>query len=160
MFTLKDEFTYIISWVHNFLGFPDDIRARNLLLGTMAHESHLGRDLHQHGFDMMSDNGAFGPAQHELKTHDDDWNIFIVKRPIIYHKMIELKGNLESKDALTGNLFYAVAMMRLHYARFRESLPQPDDLVAQAIYYRKYWNSSKGKGTVDKYVADYKRYVL
>ena len=126
----------------------------------MAHETHLGLDFRQHGYRMASDNGAFGPAQQELATHDGDWTHFIVKRPVIYHKMIELRGALEPKDALVGNMFYAIAMMRLHYARFREPLPQPDDLVAQALYYKKYWNSSKGKANVDKYIADYKRYVV
>lgn len=160
MFNLKDEFIYIISWVHDFLNFPDDQCAHNLLLGTMAHESHLGRDLRQHGFKMYSDRGAFGPAQHELKTHDDDWNLFIVKRPILYYKMLELRGIFDAKEALIGNLYYAVAMMRLHYARFREPLPSADDLEAQADYYCRYWNSHKGKSSIAKYVADYKRFVL
>jgi len=160
MYNLKDELIYIISWVHDYLGFNDALNARQLMLGTCATETNLGQKLRQAGYSMQSDGGAFGLMQMELKTCEDIWTHFIIKKPMLYYKMKELLGNLSHKDALIGNIFYACAMARLQYARHKEPLPHIGDWIAQGEYYCKYYNSSKGKGTPEKYVEDYKRFVL
>jgi len=161
MFNLKDEFTYIISKVHNYLNFKDAICARQLMLGTCATETNLGRKLRQCGHSMQSDDGAFGFWQMELSTDVDIWTHLIMKktRYLLYLKMSKLVGEMTHKDALIGNLYYACSMARLQYARHKEPLPPADDLMAQGVYYKKYFNGS-GKGSAEKYVEDYKRFVL
>ena len=159
MLNLKDELIYIISFVHDHLDFADSINARQLMLGTCATETNLGQDLRQGGYSMQSDEGAFGFWQMELSTCEDIWTRLIIKKPMLYCKMNKLLGVLSHKDALIGNIYYACAMARLQYARHKEPLPAADDLMAQGVYYKKYFNGF-GKGTHEKYVADYKRFVL
>ena len=159
MYSLKDELIYIISWVHNYLGFNDELNARQLMLGTCATETNLGQKLRQGGYSMQSHEGAFGFWQQELSSCDDIWTHMVTKKPMLYYKMMELLGGFSHKDALIGNIYYACAIARLQYARHKELLPAADDLMAQGVYYKKYFNGS-GKGTPEKYVADYKLFVL
>jgi len=159
MYSLKDELIHIISWVHNYLGFNDELNARQLMLGTCATETNLGQKLRQGGYSTQSDEGAFGFWQMELFADSDIWTCLIIKKPTLYYKMKELLGCVSRKDALIGNLYYACAMARLQYARHKEPLPPADDLIAQGVYYKKYFNGS-GKGSPEKYVADYKLFVL
>jgi len=159
MYNLKDELIYIISWVHNYLDFNDALNARQLMLGTCATETNLGQKLRQGGYSMRSDEGAFGFWQMELSADADIWTHFIIKKTSLYCKINKLAGGMNHKDALIGNIYYACAMARLQYARHKEPLPPTDDLMAQGIYYKKYFNGA-GKGSVEKYVADYKKFVL
>lgn len=159
MFNLKNELKYIISLIHNYLGFNDALNARQLMLGTCATETNLGQKLRQGGYSMQSDEGAFGFWQMELSTDADIWTHFIIKKASIYCKINKLAGGMSHKDALIGNIYYACAMARLQYARHKEPLPPADDLIAQGKYYKKYFNGS-GKGSAEKYVADYKRFLL
>jgi hypothetical protein len=160
MYDLKEELRYIILKTHEMLDIWANPRAVELLLGTAATETNFGQVLRQEGYSMSSNSGAFGLYQMELDSHDDIWNNFLIYRSILKTKVQMILGCLNCKEALIGNLYYATAMARLQYLRHKESLPPVDDLKKQGDYYCRYFNSSKGKGTVDKYVTDYKRFVL
>jgi hypothetical protein len=160
MYDLKEELRYIILKTHEMLDIWANPRAVTLLLGTAATESNFGQVLRQEGYSMQSDKGAFGLYQMELNTHDDLWDNFLNYRSILCTKVKMILGCLHCREALIGNLYYATAMARLQYLRHKEPLPPVDDLQKQGTYYCKYFNSNKGKGTVEKYVADYKRFVL
>jgi hypothetical protein len=51
----------------------------------------------------------------------------------------------------------AVTFARLHYLRVAEAVP--DDLRGQAGYWKRYYNTRLGKGTVEGYMDKFTRYV-
>jgi hypothetical protein len=48
-------------------------------------------------------------------------------------------------------------MARVHYLRRPE--PIPTDLTGQAEYWKKWYNTYLGAGTVEEYIENYKKYV-
>lgn len=135
------------------------IQALVQLLGTAAVESDFGTYLWQKG------GPARGPFQMEPSTTKDVWE----RR---YKKDERLRYVVESKysvplfscgdmpDLPIHNLAYAVIMARLKYILIPEPLPQDiTDVFAYARYWKKYYNTVKGKGSVEKYVAKYSQYV-
>ena len=159
MFNLKDEFIYIIKKTHEWLELPYGKDQLAIMMGTAATESHLGQKLRQSGYSMKSKGGAFGPWQQQLNSHDDIWRLVFFVHPKLCERVKQINGCIPARDALIGNLYYACAMARLQYWRHPEPLPSSKDLEGQGRYYIKYFNCG-GKGSVAKYVADYKQFVL
>ena len=54
---------------------------------------------------------------------------------------------------------FAAAIARVYLTTFPEALPDADDLQGLAEYAKKYWNTSAGAATPEKYLNDFKRYV-
>jgi hypothetical protein len=136
---------------------PYSEEAVDLLMMTCAHESRGGTYLRQKG--MTGTEGAFGPYQTELATHDDTYENFL------YHRdgLCGLIGSIQSRvlhaeQDLITNLAYATAMARVHYWRVAEALPSKDDTRYYPLlgeYAKKYYNTHLGKATASKYVMDY-----
>ena len=61
-------------------------------------------------------------------------------------------------EYLEYNLALAISMARIHYARVREKIPS--DLTGWAGYWKRFYNTPKGKGTEEEFVYNYKQYVL
>lgn len=68
---------------------------------------------------------------------------------------------------LVGNIPYQIVVARFQYLRFPEKLPWRDNfndeyayVAALAAYWKKYWNTNKGKGKVLDAIENYYRYVL
>lgn len=57
---------------------------------------------------------------------------------------------------LTTNLAAQIVMCRLHYRRVPKPLPK--ELVAEANYYKKYYNTFQGKATVEHYIEIVEKY--
>ena len=57
---------------------------------------------------------------------------------------------------LTTNVAAQIAMCRLHYRRVPKPLPKT--IEEQASQWKTYYNSSKGKGTVEKFIEIVKKY--
>lgn len=122
--------------------------AAMLLLGTAAAESKMGEYLEQH-----PQGPAKGIYQMEVRTYNDlmQW---------VQHNDVlgeAIKPFIASKpyptsQQLVGNLYLATAASRLYYWRISESLPQADDLPGLAGYWKKYYNTSAGKGTPEKFL--------
>ena len=53
-------------------------------------------------------------------------------------------------EEMTGNLYYATAMCRVHYRRVKE--PIPNTVIGQAQYWKRYYNTPLGKGTEENYI--------
>ncbi|NHJ39631.1 MAG: hypothetical protein FK731_06310 [Asgard group archaeon] len=135
--------------------------ATNLLLGTAAIESHCGKWFRQKGLEDNRYDGAFGIFQMELKTHTDIWNFVILKKQLFLDVTGGLRiDTLSDEYNLMYNIPYAVAMTRLHYWRFPESLPDADDIEGLARYWKKYYNTELGKGTIDHFIECYNKYIL
>lgn len=133
--------------------------ARELLMLTTAQETHCG------GWITQICGPALGIFQIEPKTHNDIWNNFLNYKPELALKINQFYFHLEDKEIeinlnLTGNLPYQIAICRADYLREKEPLPSYNDITGLANYYKKYWNSFKGKATIEEAINNYKKYAL
>ncbi len=61
-------------------------------------------------------------------------------------------------QALTWNLRLAVLIARTKYFMVPERLPKITDVAGMANYWKKYYNTEGGKGTVEKYIKTWEAY--
>jgi len=144
---------YIVRPVLEYLDLYSEA-AENLLIGTALTESQL-KYLQQ-----LNGGPAMGLYQCEPATHDDIWDNFLVFRETLASKVRNLASQrflTHPHNELQGNLFYATAVCRTHYFRVKEALPDADDLIGLAGYWKKYYNTEHGKGTVDQFYMSYRR---
>jgi len=128
--------------------------AEDLLLGTALQESglrHLGQ---------LGGGPARGVYQIEPATHDDLIRNYLVHRRrlsgLVRALMAPAPGPVEQ---LATNLAYGTAIARLVYFRRPEPLPPPDDVEGLARYWKRHFNTEKGRGTVPAFVVNYKEHV-
>jgi hypothetical protein len=69
-------------------------------------------------------------------------------------------GILPSHDALIWNVRLACCMARVHYWQIPERLPAFDDLEGLAKYWKKYYNTPRGSGTVERFLAECKDIII
>jgi hypothetical protein len=136
--------------------------AVNLLLGTAAQESHFGTYIRQIGFDNKTLNGGFGIYQIELLTCKDVlFRYFPQHRPDLHEYCLSLKKDGASlQDELMNNHKFSTAICRGKYLEIAKSLPDEYDIEGLAKYWKKYYNTEKGKGTVEDFVKNYKKFCL
>lgn len=123
--------------------------ARVLLLGTAMAESRL-QYIHQIG-----GGPALGLYQMEPATHDDIVRNYLRYKPALSEIVEALSTSSlmvigRPAEEMQGNLYYATAMARVHYRRVREALPAAGDAAAMARYWKQYYNTPKGAGTIEK----------
>jgi hypothetical protein len=137
---------------------PFTTAAENLLLGTMAQESKFGTYVKQ-----LGGGPALGIYQCEPATHDDLWKNFIMHRPRLNNMLLQLSLSrtmlIPNVEDLIYSLKYATAVARVHYWRVREGLPAHDDVKGLGGYWKAYYNTYLGRGTVTEFVDNYARYV-
>lgn len=122
-----------------------------LILGTICQESACGEYLKQ------IKGPACGICQIEPNTAKDIINNYILKRANLFTSYSRLYNkNLTLEQNLCYNLMFSIFMCRVFYLRFVEKIP--DTLEGQARYWKKYYNTSKGKGTVEQYITNYRRF--
>ncbi len=132
--------------------------AENLLLGTCAHESQMGRYLTQ------VQGPALGIYQIEPNTHRDVWKNYLK----FHHKQAEAIRSLASdrctwedkESELISNLAYSTAIARIIYYRTPKALPEANDVEGLAKYWKQYYNTKLGKGKVQDFIHHYEEYVL
>lgn len=127
------------------IGYYSD-NAYQLLRLTCAQESHYGTYLYQIG-----GGPARGLFQMEPRTEMWLWNKF----PDLLEEY-----DSSSRQDLIGNIPYQIVAARCYYLVWREPLPEASDHVGLAKYWKKYWNSIKGKGTVEEAVVNYRKFCL
>lgn len=131
--------------------------AERLLLGTAAAESLLKYRR------QMGNGPARGLFQMEPPTHDDIYENFLdyPGRAVLRSKITSLLSspNADRIKELESNDRYAAAMSRMVYFRRREPLPGADDLDGQAAYWKKYYNTALGAGTVQGYKDKWRQIV-
>ena len=129
--------------------------ATNLLLGTCAQESLFGRYNKQ-----LGGGPALGPFQMEPATMRDLWENFLSYKESLCRLIEEEYGYIEaSNELLQYDIDYGIIMCRIHYLRVKERLPDADDIEGLARYWKKYYNTYKGKGKVEEFIRNYNRYV-
>ncbi|GAB4491833.1 MAG: hypothetical protein Tsb0010_00360 [Parvularculaceae bacterium] len=119
--------------------------AERLLLGTAVAESLLK-------YRRQIQGPALGLFQMEPDSHDDIYENFLnyPGRAVLKQKIVGMLSspNADKHEELVNNDRYACAMARMQYYRFPASLPSADDLDGLARYWKRYYNTAKGAGTV------------
>lgn len=124
--------------------------AEELLLGTAIQESRV-HYLHQLGA-----GPAEGVFQMEPNTHNDIWTNYLAYKPELARKVNTLAMfNTDGIQQMCGNMYYAAAMCRVHYLRVPKALPEAGDLEGQADYWKEFYNTFLGAGTVEEYIENY-----
>lgn len=125
--------------------------AINLLVETACQESACGKYIKQ------INGPACGIFQIEPNTAKDIIKNFVSYKPNIRSKLNQIYIQFMSlEDNLKYNLMYSVAMCRIHYMRVSE--PIPDTVEGRAEYWKKYYNTALGKGTVEEYIKNVNKY--
>ena len=124
------------GWRSNALSLPSDLRYINQLGG----------------------GPALGLWQMEPATHDDIWENFLAYRVKLGLKVLGSQTKF-NHTRLIWDLAYACAMSRIHYLRVPRALPRAGNIKAQARYYKQFYNTPAGKGTVEQYLANWHRTV-
>ena len=163
--------TEVIKPVLSYLDMYSEA-AVNLVLGTAIQESNCGSYLKQ-----LEGGPALGIYQCEPETHRSIWCDYLFFNKTLGYLIedyissaVALWDNDDSENKveefinesfyeLPGNLYYATAICRAHYGRFKEPLPHEDDIVELGKYWKKYYNTISGKGTVDEFVNNYRRVI-
>ncbi|MDX2346612.1 MAG: hypothetical protein QNK11_07080 [Legionella sp.] len=129
--------------------------AMELLIFTCAAESDGGTYLKQ------IKGPALGIFQMEPTTHHDLWVNYIFKstRILSLLAMNFQCPNIQDAERMVYDIRYAAIMARLQYARFPEPLPKKDDVDGMFDYYKKYYNTAKGKAKKADCIKKYKAFI-
>ncbi len=134
--------------------------AVQLIMGTFWQESAGVTYIKQLG------NGpACGGGQCEPFTHHDIYDNYLAYKPDLKAKLLSLANTYESThqypdNSLINNLAYQVALCRVHYLRVPAPLPHADDITAMGEYWKKYYNTPLGKGTVNEFIHHFPSEIL
>lgn len=129
-------------------GISSSQAAAQLLLGTAIKESGNFKYRKQIG----------GPAlsffQIEPESHQDIWDSYLKFRPQLKARIesIMTKPDADKLHELENNESYAAVMARIKYQRCPEKIPDTNDIAEMARYWKKYYNTPLGKGTVKGYL--------
>jgi hypothetical protein len=132
--------------------------AENLVVGTALHESSGLRHLDQvTGPDDATLGPAIGLFQIEPATHADLQANFLAYRPALADRLARLLAAEPEREAqLATNLCYATAVCRLIYLRAPEPLPKADDVEGLARYWKRFYNTRRGRGAEAQFILHYR----
>lgn len=122
--------------------------AENLVLGTGMQESRLS-------YLQQIKGPARGLFQMELATYKDLWENFLINKAVLANKVENFAIGFPDFEEMEGNLYFATAMCRICYYRIKEALPANNPL-ALAQYWKKYYNTALGKGTIEQALPHFK----
>jgi hypothetical protein len=141
---------FVVGPTLEFLGL-DSLAARRLVIGTALAESG-GHFLDQVvGPNDRTLGPAYGLYQIEAATYRDLFVNFLSgsRRMPLALSLIELRAREPDElNQLVTNLAYATGVCRMIYFRQPEPLPHADNFAGIAGYWKKYYNTSAGAGTV------------
>ena len=123
---------------------PAKPEAIELLLGTAAQESAFGTYLRQ------TNGPALGAFQMEPAT-------FLTVQSFSKKDYPLMLENRYAKE-MEYDLELAIIAARVNYLSKPGTIPK--DLLGQADYWKRYWNTYKGKGTIEQYVSNFKKYCF
>lgn len=128
--------------------------AEKLLLMTACHESMGFRHRKQ-----LGGGPARGFYQMEPATLEDLYLNYLDYRPDLKALLDRFKPHPDCtvEEALLDDRF-ATAAARLKYCREPEALPPVEENNQFARYWKSYWNTYLGKGTVLKFLQDWDAY--
>lgn len=156
MLSLADIREFVIVPAHMRTGLRGENRVQ-LTLGTGLVESGY-RFLDQ---TTPGPGPAYGLWQMEEPTHNDLWANYINFQPTaLRSSLLEMAGSKYAPPPITvlhWNLMYAAAMCSVHYRRAPEVLPEAGDAEGMAAYWKRWYNTPAGKGSVEKAIPFFKQ---
>lgn len=144
-----DEFQRVVDQYKK--GFNTE-SAIELLCLTAAVESNCGRYLKQ------LSGPAKGIFQIEPNTWYDLYNRYVLRNKELHYAVDDFDTYTTSDITMLGNLPLQIIMARLIYYQHPEPLPEANDIEGLAKYWKKYYNTYKGKGTIEKAIIKYLTY--
>ncbi len=148
--------------VHDSLSSESAIK---LVAGTACQESECGFHLIQEG-----GGPALGIYQIEPDTAQDVIDNYLNRKldfkdawdglTLGMHRDFIDDGFPYQNIDLIGNLYAATLMCRLIYYRIPETLPPPDDVEGLAGYWKQYYNTPAGKGTIQEFITKYHHFKV
>lgn len=129
--------------------------SENLVYGTGSQESGRWTWIDQ---TTPGPGPAYGPWQMEEPTYDEHMDK-LQKYPALLAKVNSLRlGDHElGISELHGNWFLGAAMCRVHYLFRSPALPEdPNDIASIGDFWKRYYNTSHGKGTVAEFIGNYR----
>lgn len=136
--------------------------AEALLLGIAATETNFGHFRRQLGFENRPlKQGGLGIYQMELATANSIlYDYLLTNNHSLYKMIINLKdADASLEQSLMNNDNFATGMCRCFFLRFNEPIPNKLNVTALACYWKKYYNTSLGKGSIDVFIEKYNKYV-
>lgn len=129
--------------------------AEELLVFTCAAESLGGTLLAQ------IKGPALGIYQMEPNTYTDIWVNYIRARNQLATLMAIHFGcnKIPEIERLVYDLHYATAMSRIHYLRVTQIIPDAKDVEGMWDYYKKYYNTEKGKAKKEDTIKKYQDFI-
>jgi len=152
LLVVRPTLEYMAVWRETFRSAA----AEELLVATAAHESGGFRHDRQGG-----GGPARGLLQIEPSTYGDVVDRYLVDVRPAWRPLIDglVLPTGEALDQLVWNPALGCAVARFKYYMAPEPLPAADDIDALAGYWKRYFNTAAGAGTVDNFLADWRRYV-
>lgn len=125
--------------------------AEELLFAIACHESHRGTYIKQ------VSGEAIGIYQMEKKTYYDIFDNFLKYREPLKENLFKIIGvdELPDPNRMIWDMKLSTAMCRIFFLRFSEPLPAYSNINDIAIYWKKYYNTKLGKGTIEAFIKDY-----
>ena len=127
--------------------------AIELVMGTWAVESNGGHFLKQ-----LGGGPALSAWQIEKATYKDIINRVPKHFLAILAQTIDKPVEDSDFSLLENNHKFAAQICRLKYYLCPGELPY--NLIERAKYWKKYYNTELGQGTVEKYISKYNTYAL
>lgn len=120
--------------------------AVSLLIGTAMIESLGGDYVHQ------VKGPACGIYQIEPRTANDILDNYLPRKPVLEMLVHRLYiSDLTLEQNLVLNLAFSTAMCRIYYLRIKAAIPKT--IEGRAEYWKKYYNTSLGKGSAAAYLS-------
>lgn len=155
-------------------------RVTHLLFGTAVHESAGFNHSRQIGYSLTSPDGAWSYFQlewpsitdslrlldrmpalalhvaHFLEVIDPHWFAPLIPTPLNFPDC-RTDNKLSFLNLIRSWPRLAVTLARIHYLRDPDPIPLTID--AQAVYWKRLYNTHAGKGTPDQYIASWNRWA-
>jgi hypothetical protein len=144
----KGQLESLIRRVLAGAGLPRDQEHIDLLMETAAHESLLGYYLTQ-----LGGGPAKGLFQMEPATFETVRKYAINTQPYtVYKHLLD-----RTADEMEWDHKLAILMARLNYLSKPGAIPTTRS--GRAAYWKKYWNTYLGKGTIKDYMSSARKYL-
>jgi hypothetical protein len=107
------------------------------------------------GYRALSQRGgpAVGFFQVEPDTILDTWDNYAMYRPELKTKLWGIGfDDTKAEMCVMSSIALQVAFCRLKYRRDPHPLPKVGDIEAQAKYWKRVYNSHKGRGTIKHFI--------
>lgn len=146
-----DQLEDAIYDILDYCNLPISDKIINMIIETACVESCCGNYIKQ------INGPACGIFQIEPKTARDIYTNFIVYRPeyIEYYDRLYI-NYLSLEQNLTYNLAFQIFMCRIFYLRIKDPIPVTRE--SRAEYWKKYYNTKLGKGSISGYLDKVKKY--